>query len=307
MRALVTGGAGFIGSHVAEALVARGDEVHVFDDLSNGKKANVPAGATLHEGSICDRAGIETVLGRVKPDAVFHLAAQVSVIESLRDMHNDLERNVAGGINLILACRAHGQPKIVYSSTGGAIYGDPKPEELPVGETYPACPLSPYGLTKHTLERYLGLEALIHGQRYTVTRFANVYGPRQDPHGEAGVVAIFTRRLLDGQVCTVFGDGEQTRDFVYVGDVARAMIAAYAAADGEVFNVGTGQEITVNQVVAALKAGFAGEMKVQHAPARAGEVQRIALDVRKAAAVMGWRAEVGFEDGIRRTLASFGA
>ncbi|MBI5831045.1 MAG: NAD-dependent epimerase/dehydratase family protein [Armatimonadetes bacterium] len=305
MRALVTGGAGFIGSHICEQLIARGDEVHILDDLSNGKLANVAPGATLHEGSLCDAEFTAATVAAVKPDVIFHLAAQVSVIDSLKDMHNDLQRNVGGAINLILACRANGQPKIVYSSTGGAIYGDPKVEDLPVDETYPALPLSPYGLTKHTVERYLGLEALVHGQPYTVVRFANVYGPRQDPHGEAGVVAIFTRRILDGGGCTVFGDGEQTRDFVYVGDVARACIAAADAPDGEIFNVGTGQETTVNQVVAALRAAWDGEMNVQNAPARPGEVQRISLDITKAEKVMGWKPQVGFVEGIQMTVDSF--
>jgi UDP-glucose 4-epimerase len=305
MKALVTGGAGFIGSHVAEGLLAKGWEVHLFDDLSNGKRENVAPGATLHVGSLCEAAATAAVVAEVAPDVIFHMAAQVSVIESMKDMHNDLERNVGGAINLLLACRAAGQPKIVYSSTGGAIYGDPKPEELPVDETYPAKPLSPYGLTKHTVERYLGLEALVHGQRYTVVRYSNVYGPRQDPHGEAGVVAIFTRRLLDGGVCTVYGDGEQTRDFVYVGDVAAATIAAADGPDGEVFNVGTGLEVSVNQVVAALKAAWGGEMKLNYAPARPGEVLRIALDVAKAERVLGWRCRVGFDEGIKMTLDSF--
>jgi UDP-glucose 4-epimerase len=304
MRALVTGGAGFIGSHVAELLVARGDDVHILDNLSNGKRENVPAGATLHVGSITDAAFVHDLFAQVRPALVFHLAAQVSVIDSMKDMHDDLARNVGGGLNLLLACRANGQPKFVYSSTGGAIYGDPRPEELPVDEGYPANPLSPYGLSKHTLERYLGLEAMLHGQPYAVVRYSNVYGPRQDPHGEAGVVAIFTRKLLDGQVCTVFGDGEQTRDFVYVGDVARATVAAADAPAGEVFNVGTGREVSVNEVVAALRAA-GGEIQVQYAPERPGEVKRISLDVAKAARVLGWRSEVEFRAGIQRTLDSF--
>ena len=305
MRVLVTGGAGFIGSHVCELLAARGDEVHIFDDLSNGKRENVAPGATLHQGSLVDAAATRAVLAEVRPAQVFHLAAQVSVIESMKDPHNDLARNVGGMINLLAASRECGQPKIIYSSTGGAIYGEPRVEDLPVDETYPERPLSPYGLTKLTAERYLWLEGAVHGQPYAVVRYANVYGPRQDPHGEAGVVAIFTQRLFDGRVCTVFGDGEQTRDFVYVGDVARATVAAADAESGQVFNVGTGLETSVNQVVAALRAAWGGEMQVTHADARPGEVLRICLDVSKIERVLGWRPEVDFAEGIQRTVDSF--
>ncbi len=305
MRVLVTGGAGFIGSHVCELLAARGDEVHIFDDLSNGKRENVAPGATLHQGSLVDAAATRAVLAEVRPAQVFHLAAQVSVIESMKDPHNDLDRNVGGMINLLAACRENGQPKIIYSSTGGAIYGEPRVEDLPVDETYPERPLSPYGLTKLTAERYLWLEGAVHGQPYAVVRYANVYGPRQDPHGEAGVVAIFTQRLFDGRVCTVFGDGEQTRDFVYVGDVARATVAAADAESGQIFNVGTGLETSVNQVVAALRAAWGGEMQVTHADARPGEVLRICLDVSKIERVLGWRPEVDFAEGIQRTVDSF--
>jgi UDP-glucose 4-epimerase len=282
--------------------VARGDRVHVLDDLSNGHRVNVPAGAELYEGSLTDAAFVNATMALVRPEAICHLAAQVSVIDSMTDPANDLRRNVEGGLNLILAARGHGQPKIVYSSTGGAIYGDPRPEDLPVAEDYACRPVSPYGLTKYVVERYLELERQLHGQRWTVVRFSNVFGPRQDPHGEAGVVAIFTTRLLAGEVCTVYGDGEQTRDFVYAGDVARAVVAAIDRADGEIVNIGTGTETTVNEVVAALEAAWGRPFKVEHAPERPGEVRRIAIDVRKAAKVLDWRPEVSFRDGIARTL-----
>ncbi|MBI2301609.1 MAG: NAD-dependent epimerase/dehydratase family protein [Armatimonadetes bacterium] len=302
MKVLVTGGAGFIGSHVAEQLLARGDRVAVIDDLSNGHRENVPAAARLHQGSLTDAEFVNCVFAAEAPEVVCHLAAQVSVIESLRDPFNDIQRNIVGGLNVLLAAREHGRPKIVYSSTGGAVYGEPDPSDLPVPETCAARPLSPYGITKHTLEHYLDMEGMNHGQRWTILRYSNVYGPRQDPHGEAGVVAIFTKRLLAGETCTVYGDGEQTRDFVYVGDVARANLLATGTADGEIINIGTGVETSVNQVTDALRKAWGGDMQVAHAPARVGEVRRIALDVSKAARVLGWRPEVGLEEGIRRTL-----
>lgn len=305
MKALVTGGAGFIGSHVAEALLGRGISVDLLDDLSNGHRENVPGGAKLYEGSITDSEFVNDVFAESQPDVVFHLAAQVSVIESLRDPFNDLQRNLGGGLNIILASRAHGQPKIIYSSTGGAAYGDPEPSMLPVPETVPARPLSPYGITKHTVEHYLDMECLNHGQRYTVLRYSNVFGPRQDPHGEAGVVAIFTVKLLEGGVCKVFGDGEQTRDFIFVTDVARANLAAIDQGDGEIFNIGTGVETTVNEVVSALKAAWGRPMNIEHADARVGEVRRIALAIDKAKAGLGWAPEVNFRDGIQRTLAHY--
>lgn len=305
MKALVTGGAGFIGSHVAEQLLAAGHEVHVLDDLSNGKPGNVPAEATLHTGSLTDAGFVQQTFDAVGPDTIYHLAAQVSVIASLQDPFNDLQRNVGGSLNLILAARSHGQPKIVYAATGGAVYGDPDPARLPVPETTPARPLSPYGITKHTVEHYLDMEGANQGQRWTVLRLSNVYGPRQDPNGEAGVVAIFTQRLLAGQTCTIFGDGEQTRDFVYVGDVAAAFVRAADRADGEIINIGTGEETSVNQVADALDAAAPRPIERVYAPARTGEVQRIALANDKAKALLGWAPQVSFGEGIRRTVASF--
>ncbi|NUQ01799.1 MAG: NAD-dependent epimerase/dehydratase family protein [Armatimonadetes bacterium] len=305
MRVLVTGGAGFIGSHVVELLAERGDEVHVLDNLSNGKRQNLAPAAVLHEGDLTDAEFVRYVFEQARPEVVYHLAAQVSVIESLRDPFDDMRRNIGGSLNLILAARASGQPKIVYCSTGGAAYGDPDLSQLPVPETHPANPLSPYGITKHTVEHYLEAEAVNHGQRYTVLRFSNVYGPRQDPHGEAGVVAIFTQRIFEQKTCTVFGDGEQTRDFVYVGDVARAVLAATDRADGEIINIGTGLETTVNDVVEALEAAWGGPFEVAHAPARTGEVRRIALAVDKARELLDWQPAVSFRDGIRLTLESY--
>jgi len=305
MKALVTGGAGFIGSHVAEQLLAAGYEVHLLDDLSNGKAENVPEGATLHVGSITDAAFVDQLFAELKPDRVFHLAAQVSVIVSTRDPFDDMQRNIGGSLNIIQAARNNGQPKIVYAATGGAAYGDPDPSLLPVSEAVPARPLAPYGITKHTVEHYLDAEGVNHGQRWTVLRLANVYGPRQDPHGEAGVVAIFTKRLLEGQQCTIFGDGEQTRDFIYVGDVAAAFVKAADRADGEIMNIGTAIETSVNQVVEAINAASPAKIDLVYAEARSGEVKRIALANDKARKLLDWSPQVNFKDGIKRTLDSF--
>ncbi|MCC7494613.1 MAG: NAD-dependent epimerase/dehydratase family protein [Fimbriimonadaceae bacterium] len=305
MKALVTGGAGFIGSHVVELLQAAGHQVAVLDNLSNGKRANLAPDVPLHVGCLTDAEFVDATFAAVQPEVVIHLAAQVSVIESMKDPFDDMRRNIGGSLNVILAARRHGQPKIVYSSTGGAAYGDPDPSLLPVPETCPARPLAPYGITKHTVEHYLDAEAVNHGQRYTVLRFSNVYGPRQDPHGEAGVVAIFTVRILEGGVCKIFGDGEQTRDFVYVGDVARAVVAATTRADGEIINIGTAVETTVNEVAAALEAAWGRPYHLVHEPARTGEVKRIALAVAKARELLDWTPQVAFREGIRRTLDSY--
>src|SRR3989449_9177128 len=237
MRAVVTGGAGFIGSHVVEALLARGDEVHVLDDLSSGKRENLAEGARLHEADIRAPDG---VFDAVRPDAVFHLAAQADVRVSVERPDYDADVNVLGTTRILEASRRHGA-KIVFSSTGGAIYGEC---EGPARETADPQPLAPYGTSKLCGEEYLATWNRLYGTRHVSLRFGNVYGPRQEPHSEAGVVAIFMGLLRDGRIPTIYGDGRQTRDYVYVGDVVRAVLAA-AGHDGAVFNVGTGIETSV--------------------------------------------------------------
>jgi UDP-glucose 4-epimerase len=291
VRAIVTGGAGFIGSHVAEALVARGDEVHVLDDLSSGKPENVPAGAELHAGDVRDPASI---FAAVRPELVFHLAAQASVSVSVAKPALDADVNVLGTVAVLEAARAHGA-QLVFSSTGGAIYGECP---TPATEEWARRPLSPYGTSKLAGEEYLAAWNRLHGTRHVALRYGNVYGPRQDPHGEAGVVAIFLRAVADGRRPTIFGDGSQERDYVYVGDVARATLAA-TSLDGGVLNVATGAPTSVLGLVAAMRRATGREIDPEHGPERLGDLQRSVLDAGLAERELGWRPEVSLEDGLR--------
>ncbi len=293
MRAIVTGGAGFIGSHVVEALLARGDEVHVLDDLSKGRRENVPAGAVLHVADIRDP---DAVFDDVQPEAVLHLAAQADVRVSVERPAFDAEVNVVGTVRIAEAARRHGA-QIVFASTGGAIYGEcegPAPEEAP------RLPLAPYGASKLCGEEYLATYNRLYGTRHVSLRFGNVYGPRQEPHGEAGVVAIFMGLLRDGGTPRIFGDGRQTRDYVFVGDVARAVLAALGQ-DGGVFNIGTGIETSVLDLYAAIQAASGIERAPEHAPPRLGELERSVLDVSLAERVLGWRPETSLADGLAET------
>ncbi len=291
MRAIVTGGAGFIGSHVAEALLARGDEVHVLDDLSTGRPDNVPAGAQLHEGDIRDPGA---VFDAVRPELVFHLAAQASVSVSVAQPGLDADVNVLGTVAVLEAARAHGA-QIVFSSTGGAIYGECP---TPATEEWERRPLSPYGTSKLAGEEYLASWNRLHGTHHVALRYGNVYGPRQDPHGEAGVVAIFLRAVADGRQPTIFGDGSQERDYVYVGDVARATLAA-TTLDGGVLNVATGAPTSVLDLVDAIRRATGREIDPEHGPERLGDLQRSVLDPALAERELGWRPEVSLEDGLR--------
>ena len=294
MRAVVTGGAGFIGSHVAEALLARGDEVHVVDNLATGKRENVPAGATLHERDIRDP--LDDLFDELEPEACFHLAAQADVHGSVERPALDAAVNVGGTIRVLEAARRHGT-RVVFSSTGGAIYGEC---ERPAREDDEARPLAPYGTSKLAGEEYLATYNRLHETRHVSLRYGNVYGPRQDPHGEAGVVAIFFNRLKAGEPCRIFGDGRQTRDYVYAGDVARATLAA-TARDGGVYNVGTGIETSVLELFDACRRVAGVESEPEFAPPRLGELQRSVLDASRAADELGWRPESDLERGLRAT------
>jgi len=298
---LVTGGAGFIGSHVAEALVARGEDVVVLDDLSSGKRENLPEGAELVEGDI--REPQDELFAGVKPDICFHLAAQADVRVSVARPEHDARINVIGTINLLEAAREHGT-QLVFSSTGGAIYGEcdgPAPEDAP------RQPLAPYGTSKLAGEEYLATYNRLHGTKHVALRYGNVYGPRQDPHGEAGVVAIFFKRFLSGEQPRIFGDGKQTRDYVYAVDVVRATLAA-AGRDGGVYNVGTGRETSVVELFDLCRR-VAGKEDVEpeFAPPRPGELQRSVLDVSRAVDDLGWRPEHSLEEGLRETWESMSA
>ena len=309
MRALVTGGAGFIGSNLVDALVARGDEVVVIDDLSSGRQQNlegaVAAGAALVKADVGDRDAVGEVVGRHRPELICHLAAQIDVRRSVEDPAYDLGLNVGGTIHLLEAARAAGTARFVFASTGGAIYGEGADRELPLSEDAERLPDAPYGQSKLAAEGYLGLYERLYGLSTVALRLGNVYGPRQDPHGEAGVVAIFCGALLDGGTPRVFGDGRQTRDYIYVGDVVAAFLAAAGSEATGAYNVGTGVETDVlelGSIIAGLcDTGFEPEM----APARAGEVQRISIDSSRARDELGWEPESTLAQGLEATVESF--
>jgi UDP-glucose 4-epimerase len=309
MRALVTGGAGFIGSNLVDALLARGDSVTVVDDLSTGRRENLDgalaAGAELAELDIREAAALAELTARVQPQVVFHLAAQIDVRKSLEDPAFDAAVNVGGTANLLEAMRAAGSLRIVFVSTGGAIYGEGEGQDLPLDEVTPIAPLSAYGQSKFAAEGYLALYGRLHGISGVSLRLGNVYGPRQDPLGEAGVIAIFCGRLRSGGRPTVFGDGRQTRDYIYVGDVVAAALAAAESEASGPFNIGTGIETDVLELAARLaEIDGAGNFEPEPAPPRPGEVQRISLDAGRAERELDWRAETSLIDGLRRTLDS---
>ena len=299
MRVLVTGGAGFIGSQVADAHVARGDEVIVVDSLVSGRREFVPPGARFYQMDVRD-PGLRDVLATERPQIVNHHAAQVSVSASMKDPLFDAEVNVLGTLRLLEHCVAAGVQQMIFASTGGALYGDP--ETLPADESTPIRPLSPYAAGKFAAETYVGLFRRVHGLRACCLRYANVYGPRQDPHGEAGVVAIFSRALLDGRPATIFGDGEQTRDFVYVDDVVQATRAATDRRIAGAINIGTGKATTVNTVYAALARAAGVSILPRYASPRPGDVRDITLAAGRARARLGWEPRVSVETGLTETL-----
>jgi UDP-glucose 4-epimerase len=296
MRAIVTGGAGFIGSHVAEALLARGDEVHVVDDLSSGQRENVPDGVALHELDI-RREALTELAAELQPEALFHLAAQADVGTSIERPELDADVNVVGTIGVLEAARSVGA-RVVFASTGGAIYGEC---ERPAREEDERRPLSPYGASKLAGEEYLATWNRLYGTSHVACRLANVYGPRQRPSLEGGVVAIFVHRLREGGDVEIFGDGNQTRDFVYVGDVVEAMLAAASASEGGVFNVGSGTETSVLELYRMCAETAGVEQQPHHAPERPGDLRHSVLDPSRAARDLGWQAGTALADGLART------
>ena len=306
MRALVTGGAGFIGSNIVDALLARGDEVTVLDDVSTGRRENLEgalaAGAELVEGDIRDAPGVARLLERLRPDAVFHLAAQIDVRRSIADAAFDARVNVEGTINLLEAARSIEGIRFVNTSTGGAIYGEGR--ILPATEEHPVAPEAGYGQSKYAAEGYCELYSRLHGVSTVSLRYGNVFGPRQDPLGEAGVIAIFCGRLLAGERPTIFGDGLQTRDYVYVGDIVEANLAAAESSIGGPVNIGRGVPVSVVDLVAALSSIEGRDLDPEFAPRRLGEVQDIHLDAARARAELAWQARTGLEEGVALTLDS---
>jgi UDP-glucose 4-epimerase len=306
---LVTGGAGFIGSNLVDALLARGDAVTALDDLSTGRRENLDpareAGAELVELDIRDAAALTALAAERSPEAVFHLAAQIDVRKSLEDPAFDAAVNVGGTANVLDAARAAECGRVVFVSTGGAIYGEGDGQRLPLDEATPVAPLSAYGQSKFAAEGYLALYERLYGLSSVALRLGNVYGPRQDPLGEAGVIAIFCGLLRSGGRPTVYGDGTQTRDYIYVGDVVAAALAAARTGASGALNIGTGREASVLDLVEMLKRlGGVEDFEPEFAPARAGEVQRISVDPARAEAELGWRPETDLETGLRLTLDS---
>jgi UDP-glucose 4-epimerase len=302
MKILVTGGAGFIASHVTDAFVQAGFDVCVVDDLSSGRREFINPDATFYQLDVQD-PGLADVLAREKPEVLCHHAAQIDVRRSVADPLFDVRVNLLGLLNLMECGRRHGLQRVLFASTGGAIYGEQ--DVFPAPETHRTAPLSPYGIAKLASEHYLSFYHVTYGIAYAALRYANVYGPRQNPHGEAGVIAIFAEKLLRGETPTVNGDGKQTRDYVYVGDLVRANLAALQSDFCGAVNLGTGVETDVNQLFRALRDLCGSSAPETHGPAKPGEQTRSVIDSRLAGQVLGWQPQVSLHDGLRETVAFF--
>jgi len=306
MKVLITGGAGFIGSHVADGYLAKGLEVVIVDDLSRGARDNVPAGARFQRVDLRKRAALEKIFAQEKPDVINHHAAQIDVRKAVREPLFDAECNILSSIHLLELAVQHKVKRFIYASTGGAIYGEP--ETLPADEQTPVLPITPYGISKHTVEHYLFLYQKLYGLPYAVLRYGNVYGPRQSPKGEAGVVAIFCQQMLQKVTPTIYGDGKKTRDYIEVHDVVRANIKALTHGAGGIFNIASGMATTDYEVFRTVRdaLGVRG-IEPNYAPKRPGEVDHIVLDVSRARSGLAWRPQVGFRQGIRKTVDWFKA
>ncbi len=303
MRVLVTGGAGFIGSHLVDALIAAGHETITIDNLATGVRENLNPQVRFHEADIRDAAAVAEIFATERPEVLIHEAAQLDVRRSVTDPAYDADVNILGTLRLLQAGMENGLQKVIFASSGGAIYGDT--EVIPTPETNATAPISPYGVSKLSIEHYLHYFHTIHGLQYVALRYSNVYGPRQNPHGEAGVISIFAERLLRGEPTTIYGDGENTRDYVYVGDVVAANIAALASARVGAYNVGTATETTVNEVFRRINTLTEANAEERHGEAKAGEQRRSCLSWELARRELGWQPQVGFDEGLARTVEFF--
>jgi UDP-glucose 4-epimerase len=301
LKVLVTGGAGFIGSNVVDLLLASGHEVVVVDNLATGREGHLNPRAAFYRLDIVQDA-LARVLAAERPQVVIHHAAQISVPTSMRDPAFDAKVNVVGTLRLLEACVRHGVDKLIYASSA-AVYGNP--DYLPVDEVHPIRPISAYGVSKYTPELYIRLFSQQHGLRYTILRYANVYGIRQDPQGEGGVVSIFVDCLLSGRRPVIFGDGEQTRDFIYVKDVAAANLAALSGGDGGTFNISRNERTSVNQLLQTMADILGRDVEPEYAPPRDGDIVHSSLDNRRAIAELGWTPQYNLEAGLRETLAHY--
>jgi len=299
MKVLVTGGAGFIGSHIVDALIEQGHQVVVVDNLATGFSENINPSARFYEVNICDKE-LADIFEQERPEIVSHQAAQMVVARSVNEPIFDAQENILGSINVILNCVRFGVKKIIYASSGGAVYGEP--QYLPVDEKHPINPVSQYGISKHTVEHYLHLYGLQYGLNYVVLRYPNVYGLRQNPDGEAGVVAIFASQMLKGEQPTIYGSGDKTRDYTHVSDVVAANLLAMEQGNNDIYNVGTGVETSDKEMFDTLAKMFGYSGEPRYAPVRPGEIYRICLDASKAQRELGWQARLSLKEGLLQTI-----
>lgn len=303
MKVLVTGGAGFIGSNIADAVIAKRHKAVILDDLSSGNLKNVNNKAEFYKADIADEKAVFEIFKKEKPDAVIHCAAQIDVRKSVADPKYDADINILGSLNILEACVENNTKKIIFASSGGTIYGECG-NKAPCEKTFPD-PLSPYGIAKYCVENYIKFYGAIHGLKYTVLRYANVYGPRQDPKGEAGVVAIFAGKMLNNEPVTVFGSGKQMRDYVYVSDVVEANIRSLTKADNSIINIGTNKAVPLNEIVKIMSFISKTDKKPVYKKKREGELFKSFLDNKKAWRTLGWKPEVDIEEGIKKTMLYF--
>ena len=302
MKVLVTGGVGFIGSHIVDALIEQGHQVAVVDNLATGFLENVNPGAKFYRMSICGTE-LTNVFEQERPEIINHQAAQMVIARSVTDPVFDAEENILGSLNVILNCVRFGVKRIIYASSGGAVYGEP--QYLPVDEQHPINPISQYGISKHTVEHYLHLYGLQHGLKYVVLRYSNVYGPRQSPGGEAGVVAIFANQMLREEQPTIYGPGDKTRDYIHVSDVVAANLLAMERGKNEIYNIGTGVETSDQKTFDTLAEMLGYSGNPLYAPVRTGEIYHICLDATKAQKELGWKPRLSFEEGLSQAVSYY--